>query len=290
MEQASQNLETIFGKSKWRQVSYNLCPKHCTHMIYVKPIDKFVCDECTKEQVEKENQEIARHGLYSQRIQDTTAVLKRRSILTDSDLFDATFGNFNVTCQEQHDNREKVSSLVPRILNGESVNLWLVGSVGRGKSHLAMSLLNALNAEGGKRLGEAFEQNERFEDKGISCLFIELDGMLRLIRDSYKNPDSMYTESYFIDWCIRADVLVIDDLGAETGAIHASKQATDFVHRMLYSISNGRKNKTTVITTNLEPAERAQLYDEKILSRLSVNFAGLKFESAPDMRKSKFEW
>lgn len=258
--------------------------------MHIKAIDEYVCNACTAEDVVKEDREIARRGLYSQRIQETTAVLKRRSVITDETLLDATFGGFNVTCKEQHDHREKVASLVPRILNGEYLNLWLIGDAGKGKSHLAMSLLNALNAEGKRQLAEAFEKNEPLDDKGLSCLFIGFDEMLRLVRESFNNKDSMYTESYFVDWCVRVDVLVIDDLGAETGAIHASKQATDFVHRILYAIANGRRGKTTVITTNLDEEQRTQLYDAKIISRFYANVAGLKFEESPDMRKTNFEW
>lgn len=290
MEQASQNLKTIFGSSKPFEETDELCEKHGIKMMFIKATQKHVCNACTAEAIVQEDREIARRGLYSQRVQDTTAVLKRRSIVTDHTLLDATFGGFDVNCKEQHDNREKVASLVPRILNGEYLNLWLIGDAGKGKSHLAMSLLNALNAEGKRQLTAAFEQDERMDDKGISCLFIGFDEMLRLVRDSFNNKDSQYTESYFVDWCVRVDVLVIDDLGAETGSIHASKQATDFVHRMLYAIANGRRGKTTVITTNLEPDQRYQLYDAKILSRLSDNMAALRFKDSPDMRQSKFEW
>lgn len=82
------------------------------------------------------------------------------------------------------------------------------------------------------------------------------------------------------------DLLVLDDLGAETGFIGTNKTATDFTQRILYSLMNRRQDKSTIITTNLTGAQLASMYDKKILSRMYRKIDGnvITFNGTKDRR------
>lgn len=264
------------------------CITHGSSMVQT-PVGP-TCLQCVREKVEKENRDFAREATLSSRLSETYHLLKRRSIMDDDTLIEATFENFSVDCEEQRINLERAQSITRRVANGEQANIWLIGETGRGKSHIAMAILKELNEAGKRRIVAAHGAGESLNNKATSSLFMNFDKMLRLIRKSYKDKDSEFTEDYFVSLCAEVDFLAIDDLGAETGAIDAEKSATDFVHRMLYAITNARRGKTTIITTNLYKEQRENMYDSKIISRLSTKIAAMKFEESPDMRVSAFEW
>lgn len=249
-----------------------------------------VCNECTKEKVAEEDRQFARASLVADRRNRTVRVLHNKSLVVDMSLWDAEFSNYAIKCEEQTKNVETAKQVARKMSEGEHVTLWLVGKAGAGKSHLAMAILKVLNRHGENQLNHASENGLDVKNVGTSTLFINFDAMLRKIRDSYKNKESMYTEEYFINLCTEVDVLVIDDLGAETGAIDSTKTATDFVHRMLYAIGTSRQTKPTIITTNLRSAQREALYDEKDLSRLKRNRKEIVFIETPDHRDSEFEY
>lgn len=195
--------------------------------------------------------------------------LSNKSIIADKTLLDARFDNYLTNELEASDNLSKMRQYGNDIYQGKVFNIWLYGSPGVGKSHLSYSLLHGLN-EAGKK------------DK--SCLFIDIDEMLSLVRDSFNDPASKYTEVYFKELLREVDVLVLDDLGAETGNEETKKQATDFTGRMLRAISNSRQDKVTIITTNLTGERLNEMYDKKTLSRLSKNRRIVKFENTTDKR------
>lgn len=104
--------------------------------------------------------------------------------------------------------------------------LLFMGSVGVGKTHLAIAVLKEL-------IGK----------KGVSCLFYESGSLLKAIQDSY-NPVSQTSEMRVLAPVYQAEVLVLDELGATV--------PTNWVRDTLYQIINTRYNnkKLTIFTTN----------------------------------------
>lgn len=101
-----------------------------------------------------------------------------------------------------------------------------MGSVGVGKTHLAIAVLREL-----------------IEKKGVTCLFYESGSLLKAIQDSY-NPVSQTSEMRVLAPVYQAEVLVLDELGASV--------PTNWVRDTLYQIINTRYNnkKLTIFTTN----------------------------------------
>lgn len=200
--------------------------------------------------------------------------LEDKSILTNTDLFQASFSNYETAEVEEIDNKDRGVKIYQKYNQGEIFNTWFTGLPGVGKSHLAMSILRNLN--------EAGEQDR-------SCIFVSVDEMLLRIRNSFDNKESKYTEYYFVELLSKADFVVLDDLGAETGGTGTTKRATDFTLRVLYAIANARQDKCTLVTTNLTKPELVQMYDAKLVSRLQATMALIDFQDTSDKRIRQIE-
>ena len=104
--------------------------------------------------------------------------------------------------------------------------LLLTGSIGVGKTHLAVGMLQALIA-----------------DRGAKGLFYDYRDLLKQVQNSY-NRSVQETELEILQPVFDAEVLVLDELGAS--------KPTDWVWDTVAHILNTRYNdrRTTIITTN----------------------------------------
>ena len=104
--------------------------------------------------------------------------------------------------------------------------LLLTGSIGVGKTHLAVGILQALVAE-----------------RGAVGLFYDYRDLLKQVQNSY-NQKVAATELEVLRPVFEAEVLVLDELGAS--------KPTDWVWDTVAHILNTRYNdrRTTIITTN----------------------------------------
>lgn len=104
--------------------------------------------------------------------------------------------------------------------------LLLTGSIGVGKTHLAVGVLQAL-----------------ISDRGAKGLFWDYRDLLKTVQHSY-NPTVATTEHDVLRPVFEAEVLVLDELGAN--------RPTEWVWDTVAHILNTRYNdrRTTIITTN----------------------------------------
>jgi DNA replication protein DnaC len=125
--------------------------------------------------------------------------------------------------------------------------LLFYGRPGLGKTHLGIACL---------KLGA--------HARGLRGVFYDTRELLRRIRQSY-DPVSRTTESErdVVNAVVQADLLVLDDIGAE--------RATEWVEEMLHLIVNARYNdrRPTVFTSNypIEPPSEAK-HAETLLERV----------------------
>jgi len=108
----------------------------------------------------------------------------------------------------------------------EREGLLFIGSIGMGKTHLAVGIIQAL-----------------IRDKGIACLFCDYRELLKEIQNSY-NPSVEATELGILNPVLEAEVLVLDELGA----VRPSQWVWDTVSYVINHRYNEKK--TTIITTN----------------------------------------
>ena len=118
-------------------------------------------------------------------------------------------------------------SFVREYLPGsEGPGLMLTGSIGVGKTHLAVGILQSLITE-----------------RGAKGLFFDYRDLLKQVQNSY-NRSVEATELEVLQPVFDAEVLVLDELGAS--------KPTDWVWDTVAHILNTRYNdrRTTIITTN----------------------------------------
>ncbi len=130
--------------------------------------------------------------------------------------------------------------------------LLLTGSVGVGKTHLAVSILKGLT------------------ERGFSCLFYEFSSLLKEIQDSY-NSNTETSELSVLSPVLNAEILVLDELGAT--------KPTDWVRDTLALIINSRYNekKFTIFTTNYLD-ERPNNREETLEDRVGVRVRSRLYE------------
>lgn len=249
------------------ELTSRFCEKHQRHYMLIS--GKEMCTVCEGEKLTQQLEQEVAHEIFERQNLAKYQMLHKESILQDETLLEAGFKNYVVSEPEETVNKERALKALYNYRKGEVFNIWLTGNTGVGKSHLAMALLRSLN---------------ELDDRKVSCLFADVDEMLRRIRDSFSNHESKYTEQYVTDLLGNVDYLVLDDLGAETGDIETEKRASDYTSRILRGIINARQNKSTIITTNLNRSKLEDMYDKKLVSRLMKNTYLINFVETTDKR------
>ena len=118
--------------------------------------------------------------------------------------------------------------------------LYLHGPVGTGKTHLACALLKGL------------------AQRGVWCLYRSLPDLLHELRRSVREEN----ESDLLDALADVPVLLLDDLGSE--------RLTEYAAERLHQIVDDRyaDRRTTLVTSNLSPAQLGRHVGQRMASRL----------------------
>lgn len=153
---------------------------------------------------------------------------------------------------------EKAAWLMARRFSEEypvfesGLGLLITGPCGVGKTHLAVAILRKL-----------------IDEKETRCLFSDFRDLLRDIQNSY-NPISGTSEAKILEPILKAEVLVLDELGAS--------KMTEWVRDTVSYIINSRYNdrRTTLFTSNyLDAAENGQ---ETLSDRIGVRMRSRLYE------------
>ena len=248
------------------------CEKHLVNKQKIKGKEMpAVCPICQKEDLAERNRQLTEKAERDAKKYDTYCWLNRLSIYSDMTLKGVSFEKSEVPKDgEQRENFKIGYQIAKQYIDDEKFNTVMAGNAGAGKSHLAMCVLNEVN-----------EQSEELK----RCLFISIDELMRNIKDSFNNKYSSFTERYAIELINTADLVVLDDLGAEIGLVNGGSQSSDFVARTLTAILSGRQSKPTIITTNLTKKEIEQKYDSRISSRVNKGGNYIVFSKTEDQRK-----
>ncbi|WP_436855199.1 ATP-binding protein [Staphylococcus caeli] len=181
--------------------------------------------------------------------------------ISNKDLKNATFDNYI----PPNDNLDKSKGLIQRYVSEFSMDsehqrsLLLQGSYGIGKSHLAMSALKEIKAQ------------------GYSVLFFDVPQLISTYRSTYSKKSDM-TERELDKIIQDADFLVLDDYGTSLSAYGKSK---------MFEVMNLRTGQNNIFTTNNSEQELTADKDlSKIFSRMMKNTTTIKM-SGEDYRLKK---
>ncbi|WP_181401406.1 ATP-binding protein [Apilactobacillus micheneri] len=240
--------------NKYQHPSDEICEKHnCHKVVFDLPKPHTVCEQCQQEAINTRSNNIVKSSVSRIERRKSYGVLTKDSLIPDDDLKDASFSTFNPNDDESSNNLRIAKLSAKKFLEDAKFNLILSGPPGRGKSHLALSILKAVN--------------EQSQGK-ITCMFINTDDLFFKIRDSWSNKDNGFTAPEVISRLSKVDLLVLDDLGSEATMQSRYVEAKDYIQQPLYEVLRKRSRKSTIITTNMDSEKLNATYNGKIISRV----------------------
>lgn len=137
--------------------------------------------------------------------------------------------------------------------NGDRYNILFRGTYGGGKSHLM------------KGIAERIKHMDKGDGIPFKVGFLTFESLLSMIKSTWNKKDGNTDEHDIIRKMIDLDLLVLDDIGTESGEWSA---------KILFQIINGRQGKATGYTTNNQMDELKNIWGMnggKIVSRLHQN-------------------
>jgi DNA replication protein DnaC len=223
------------------------------------------------------------------------AFLKAYSIYTDSETLKASFDSFNTKSdspeaqtemEQAYATASQSSKQIANSINGafreqdslptvnttrmkprkesDPVHCMLFGTAGRGKTHLAVAMINDILKRTGYR---------------AKAMFIDIELFTEFRKMAISDPQKTAKINEINSRIQNADVVVIDDLGTESNT-EWGKNFIDVVFRY-------REKRSTIVTTNLDPANMKDNYDSRTVSRMRRNSRGHAIifdEEVPDHR------
>ena len=223
------------------------CPRHGTYIENTfgnRRVSR--CPECDREAVAKQEAEEseARKAADQERKERFAAELMGNSGLTPR-FATKTIKGYVVESQAQADIVERIKVFGGEFAQGHSGrNLALIGNTGTGKSHLAAALV-----------GYVIRKLNR------PARFTSVSALNRMVRES-KSFSSSHTESQIIDALASVELLVVDEIGVQSG--------TDAESRALFDVFNTRYEhmKPTIFISNLQLDGFAAAVGGRVMSRL----------------------
>lgn len=192
------------------------------------------------------------NGALCRCVKELAAETSYSKLIGEMPLKDSTFDNFDLSLYPETKDENGVSprKQMTAVLKSAKEfvdnfpcrgNLLLTGKSGLGKTHLSLAVVNACL------------------EKDVNVIYGSAQNLINEVsRETFDRSGS--TEH--IDSLTSCDLLVLDDLGTEF--------STPLSASIVYNIINTRllRGLSTIINTNLTPAEISQYYNERITSRL----------------------
>lgn len=185
--------------------------------------------------------------------------LRLNSIVSNEKVFKCTFSNYQRNTEPEKRAFEFAHKATDKVVSGQTVHVTFMGATGTGKTHLAMAAAYLIL----KRTNYA-----------AKVCFLDWRELLDTIKNGMheNSGDVQKYGDQLIKEFGKADVVILDDLGAERG--------TDFDKSLADKFWRLREDKTVITTTNLNTAELKQHYGDRTVSRMQMHGADTTFAMA----------
>lgn len=230
------------------------------------------CPKCLTIKRDADQLPIDSEWVHNMSLNNTKRFFEKNSLVSNLNFFAWGFGGYKSKNSEQKGIVEDLKIITNKIIHEDKkLNLFISGGTGRGKTHLGASVLNNINELSNK------------EGKGKKCLCMNINLLASKLRESYSDPQKLQ-EAYYKSIMKQADILMIDDLGAEIGGLNTKREAADYITNVLYEVMDAREDKVTIVTSNLTWEQVKQKYDARFVSRLSIGLSKKEFKETDDYR------
>lgn len=132
-------------------------------------------------------------------------------------------------------------------------NLLLYGDTGLGKTFLCNCIAKELL------------------DAGKTVIYVTSPQLFKMVESIRFDKDSGDEPEQFMEMVFSSDLLIIDDLGTEISTVVTASELFNIINTRLLN------RRHTIISTNFSPPEYADIYSDRITSRLFGNYLFLKF-------------
>ncbi|MDR2278590.1 MAG: ATP-binding protein [Vagococcus sp.] len=229
--QVCMNLEIIDGKERWGGCGYRM-------------------------QLKKEAENVAKK-LSQSLEQKAYGYLAKNSIVANDKTLKRLLDGFIANEKETQQALTLSRYMAKEIAQGKTVHALYLGKTGTGKTHLAIGVAREMMKQ------SKFSKN---------AMFISYPEYYSLVQSMYQVQEAARTVELEIMYEIKkADLVILDDLGAEIGGIGESRKPTDNNIKMLTRILDAREEKNLIITSNLSGKDIINLYGERAMSRIRSN-------------------
>lgn len=160
--------------------------------------------------------------------------------LVPPELRDATMKKYQPKNEAQQKAKQAAIEFVHEFDPKNPQNMFLYGPYGVGKSHICVCVSRGVM------------------QKGFSSIFISVPKLLRKLKSTY-NKDAEVTEDKLLSALETVDLLILDDIGAESDTKWAAERVFDVV--------DSRQGRSTLYTSNIYP-EDLLAKDERNFSRV----------------------
>lgn len=224
---------------------------------------KYTCEKCKDTGVYEERDDERNVSFGSKYCECYHALMKKYAAqdlnrITPLEL--SSFEDFDLTLYPTSKNGESPREAMGYVYNSclkyaetfdlDSVSLYFYGRTGLGKTHLSLAIANEVIKKGYNVI------------YGSTITFIN-----KMEKEKFGRAETFVTEEILIG----ADLLILDDLGAEFQSPYATSA--------LYNLLNSRicRGVPTIISSNLSLAEIKNRYPESIASRIIGTFSPVEF-------------
>jgi DNA replication protein DnaC len=159
----------------------------------------------------------------------------------------ATFDNYEPQNDTQEAAYRAILKFVIEFDAETEESLIFYGPPGVGKSHLCAAAAKAI------------------QEKGFDAIFVDLPQLYSKIKSTFRK-DSDISEAELLETLKDADLLILDDIAAETG--------TEWRKEIFFQIVNSRQGKPTLYTTNFTNKELHEIMDGRTYSRINNELTG----------------
>lgn len=247
------------------------CPKCGAGMLRFKRIIKSLghkvggaCPMCGYEESQgdvKRRVETEKDFTLAARKNKAIGYMNKYSIYATFKIFNNNFSNFETETIEQRRIYDTARKLASEMIS-KPVHVLLLGSTGRGKTHIATAMIYQLQEK---------------TDYGKKIIFYHFPALISDIKKGMGQEDIRKKVDESLEEMKSADLVVIDDLGAE--------RDSDFTVSVIEDIMQYCEDKSMIVTTNLTGTELTEKYKDRFMSRLGKNGNSIVFKNIADHRR-----
>lgn len=211
---------------------------------------------CGFRELKQKAQKEADYKYHKIKSDEVYEYLRRNSVVGNSDVLKRKLDTFIVSNDLSRTALEKSQLIANELINKSPIHVLLTGVTGTGKTHLSVGIANEYL--------ERSKYSRKVMFISYSELYVQMQTMFQIEGAAKELEKNILSEIK------KADLVIIDDLGAELGTIGSNKQqrATESNVRLLNRILDAREDKNLIVTTNFSGEDISREYGQRCLSRI----------------------